>query len=138
MLQVGDNHRHRSEERLEVIGELGATGVARVHRDEDTGRRQDLDLLSFEQELLQAVAERLLDALHLRRHHREHLDGDAVKLVEASPRAALHQAAEDGSHRLVVQTFAAVEHDAEQRHGLCEILGGLRLTGTRGSRGGGA
>ena len=33
--RVGRHHGHRPEERLEVVGQLGAAGVARVHRDED-------------------------------------------------------------------------------------------------------
>ena len=138
LLQVGDDHRDGTEERLEVIGELGATRVAGVHGDEVTRRGHQLHLLALEQKLGELVLQSLLDGFHLRRNHGEHLQGDAVELVEATPRAGLHQAAEDHTHRLVVQTLAAVEHHAEQGHGLGEILGGLRLARTRGSRGGGS
>jgi hypothetical protein len=65
--------------------------------------------------------------LDLRRHHRQHLGFDAVELVEAAPGAALHQAAEDRAHGLVVQPLAAVEHDALDRHALGQVLDRLGL-----------
>jgi len=73
-----------------------------------------------------------LDLLDLARHHRQHLRLNAVELVEAAPRAALHQAAEDGAHGLVVQALPAVEHHAQQRHGLGKVLGCLRLACSTG------
>jgi len=52
-------------------------------------------------------------------------------------RSALHEAAEDGAHGLVVQALAAIEHHAQQRHRLGQVLGGLRLACVRAGRKGG-
>ena len=49
-------------------------------------------------QLLDAV----LDGLHLRRDHAQHLDGDAVELVEAAPRARLRQTLVDVADRAVI------------------------------------
>ena len=132
---VGDHHRDVAEERLEVIRELGTTGVARVHGDEDVGGVDNPKLHTLEDEPVQLCRDRALNAQHLLRHHREHLELDAVELVEARPRARRRQTFEKLPHRLIVQAVRAVEHDALNRDSLGEVLRGLRLTRTRGSRG---
>eukprot|EP00965_Chrysotila_dentata_P256125 6212443-Pleurochrysis_carterae.AAC.1 len=89
---VGHHHGHGAEERLEVVGQLGAAGVARVHRDEDAVVGVERNLAALEEEPLRLHLARLLDGQNLLRNHREHLNVDPVELVEASPRAALRQA----------------------------------------------
>ena len=133
--EIGRHHDHRSEERLEVVGQLGAAGVARVHRDVDADAVDHGDLAPLEGEALEPLGERRLDGLDLRRHHREHLDRDAVELVEAAPRARLHEAREDAAHRLEVEALATAEDLALQRHGLGEVLDRLRLARARGAGG---
>eukprot|EP00968_Pinguiococcus_pyrenoidosus_P001317 scaffold58_cov256-Pinguiococcus_pyrenoidosus.AAC.12 len=113
LLQVRHDHGHGAEERLEVIGQLGAAGVARVHRDEEAtggeaGHALDADLGAHADiHGVPALDEAVLDASQLCRHHAEHLDVDAVELVEAAPGADLDQAREDASHRFVIQTLSA-------------------------------
>ena len=75
--------------RLEVLGQLGAAGVARVHRDEDAARAVQLDVTPLEDEALLALRDGGEDGQDLLGHHREHLDLDTVELVKARPRAWL-------------------------------------------------
>ena len=69
-----------------------------------------------EHEARRALGHVALDGLDLLRDHREHLELDAVELVEAGPRARRGQALEELAHRDVVERVAAVEHDALLRH----------------------
>jgi hypothetical protein len=80
-----------------------------------------------------AVIERLPDGEQLLRDDREHLEVDAVELVEARPRPSLRQAGEELFHHLVVQAIRAVEHYTRHRERFREILDTLRLSGSRRS-----
>ena len=72
---VGHHHRARPEEGLEVVGQLRATGVARVHRDEDRACRVERQVGSLEKEARDALGARALDREDLLRDHAEHLRG---------------------------------------------------------------
>eukprot|EP00964_Phaeocystis_antarctica_P090034 scaffold57524_cov55-Phaeocystis_antarctica.AAC.2 len=133
--EIGRHHDHRPEERLEVVGQLGAAGVARVHSDVDADAVDHGDLAPLKGEALEPLGERRLDGLDLCRHHREHLDRNAVELVEAAPRARLHEAREDVAHRLEVEALTTAEDLALQRHGLGQVLDRLRLARARGAGG---
>ena len=65
---IGHHHRDVSEQRLEVIRQLGAAGVPRVHRDEDVRGGNDSQFDAFELERLHFRGDRALDAQHLLRH----------------------------------------------------------------------
>ena len=132
---VRDHHRDVTEERLEVIRELGAARVAGIHGDEHVGGVNDPELHTLEDEPFHLRRDRALNAQHLLRHHGENLELDAVKLVETRPRARRRQTFEEFTHRLVVQPVGAVENHARDGDRLGEVLRGLRLAGTRGSRG---
>ena len=132
---VGDHHRDRAEEHLEVVGQLGAAGVARVHRDEDRVGRVDREVSPFEDEALHARGDRALDREHLLRDDREHLEVDAVELVEARPRARGGDALEKLGHREVVEAVGAVEDDALLGERLGEVLGRLGLARAGGALG---
>ena len=58
VLEVGHDHRARPEERLQVLGELGAAGVPRVHRDEGADGRDQRNLLLVEREDLLLALDR--------------------------------------------------------------------------------
>ena len=128
---VGHHHRARPEERLQVVGELGAAGVPRVHRDVHRARRVELEVGALEDESVDAGGDRALDRQNLVRDHRQHLEVDAVELVEARPRARGGEPLEELAHRQVVEPVGAVEHDALLRERLCQVLGRLRLPGAR-------
>ena len=102
-------------EHLEVVGQFGATRVTGVHRDEDGAAAVERQLSAFEIELLEVLGDCALDGLHLLCDHGQHLQLDAVELVEARPRARLRQTLEELAHRFVVETVRAVEHDALKR-----------------------
>ena len=130
---VWNHHRHGSEERLEVIRQLGATGVARVHGDEHVARASKGKARSLEIEHRRLGRLGSGDCENLLRDDGEHLEVDAVELVEARPRARRREALKKLSHREVIQTVGAVEDDALHGDRLGEILGGLRLSRARGT-----
>jgi hypothetical protein len=106
------------EERLEVVGQLGAAGIAGVHRDEDAVVGVEGDVTPLKDEAVDFHLACLHDGQHLLRDHREHLDVDAVELVEARPCARLGEAREEAAHRRRGEIRAAVHHDALTRQGL--------------------
>eukprot|EP00982_Pelagococcus_subviridis_P002511 19187-Pelagococcus_subviridis.AAC.2 len=137
-LQIRDAHGHRSEQRLERLRELRATGVAGVHRDERHRGRAQRNLHVFKHELRLLRANRVEDRLVLRRAHGQHRHRDAVELVEAAPRASLRQALVRLPHRLVIHLIGAVEDVHLNAERATEILHRLRLARPRGARGGAA
>ena len=100
---VGDHHGHGPEQRLEVVRELGAARVARVHRDEDGELRVDVDVRVLEHDALLVALDGALERHDLLGDDAEDLDVDAVELVEARPRARGREALEELAHRAVVQ-----------------------------------
>ena len=68
------HHRDGAEEGLEVVGQLGAAGVARVHRDEDGVGRVDGQVGALEDEARNAGGDGALDGEDLLRDDREHLE----------------------------------------------------------------
>ena len=105
-----------------------------VHRDKRRRLGVEGDLSAFEHEALQLVDDGLIDGEQLLGDHRQHLNVDAVELVEAGPRAAHGQALEKLAHHDVVHTLLAVEDDALLGHRLGQILGRFRLAGAGRAR----
>ena len=133
--KVGRAHGNAAEERLEVLGQLGAPRVARVHRNEGTHRALEGNLLLLEDDLVCDGLDTVEQSAVLAGDHREHLDRDAVELVEAAPRARLRKPHEDVCHRLVVHLVGAVHHNDPDGEASTEILGRLGLACTRRARG---
>merc|ERR1711965_779438 len=88
---------------------------------------------SDEHEALLVGADALQDGAVLRGHHREHLDGDAVELVEAAPRARLRKPREEVARHLVVHLVGAVGDDDPDREAAPQVLGRLGLAGAGGA-----
>ena len=81
-LAVGHHHGHAAELRLEVLGQLLAARVARVHRDEVADRRVAVDGLAVgELEHLGAHLDGHEHGAHLLRDDGKHGERDAVELV---------------------------------------------------------
>mmetsp|Transcript_23335 Transcript_23335/g.80944 ORF Transcript_23335/g.80944 Transcript_23335/m.80944 type:complete len:278 (+) Transcript_23335:1712-2545(+) len=129
---VGDHHGHGTKEHLQVVRELGAASVTGVHRDERAARHLQRQVGALEHESLRSARLGLLDGQNLLRDDRQHLELDAIKFVEAGPRARRRQALEELAHGAVVEAVGAVEDDALLGQRLCQILGRLRLARARG------
>ena len=127
---IGHHHRHSAEQRLEVVWQLGAAGVAGVHRNEGVAGPLERQVRALKVELRDLCDLAADDGEDLLRDDREHLEVDAVELVKARPGAAGRQTLEELGHRQVVETVRAVHHDALSRHRLAEVLGGLGLAGS--------
>mmetsp|Transcript_21123 Transcript_21123/g.39634 ORF Transcript_21123/g.39634 Transcript_21123/m.39634 type:complete len:360 (-) Transcript_21123:1292-2371(-) len=136
LLEIGDNHGDGAEERLQVIGQLCAAGVSGVHGDEDSGRGEAVDALdghggsSSDVDSRRLVDQGILNGLELGGNDGEHLNVDSVELVEAAPGSGLHEAAEGGSHGLVIKALSTVNDEARKGETLGEILDGLGLSGS--------
>merc|ERR1719506_3295588 len=118
-------------ERLQVLRQLGAAGVARVHRDVGPDRAHELDLLVHEEELLDVRADGVQHRLVLGRDDAQHLDTDAVELVEAAPGTRLGQPHEDVGHGEVRHLVGAVEHHDRETDRTGQVLRRLGLPGPR-------
>lgn len=70
---------------LKVVWQLGAPCVAGIHSDCHKTVGIEFELSSFEEEHVQLLLNGSLDAQDLLRHHRQHLQLNAVELIEASP-----------------------------------------------------
>jgi hypothetical protein len=57
-------------------------------------------------------SDRVMNALDLRRYNTEHLDLNAIELVEATPRTSLAETLESVAQTLVVHLLGAVENVA--------------------------
>mmetsp|Transcript_66797 Transcript_66797/g.204493 ORF Transcript_66797/g.204493 Transcript_66797/m.204493 type:complete len:265 (-) Transcript_66797:110-904(-) len=85
---IGNHHRHGPVQRLEIVGQLGAARVTRVHGDERITRPLDWQCgSSLELEHRQPGLDGVLDLQHLLRNDAQDLRIDAVELIEASPTA---------------------------------------------------
>ena len=73
------------EERLEVIRQLRAAGVARVHGDVHRAARVQLNLGILKDKALDLGLDGQLDGEDLLRHYGQHLQINAVELIKASP-----------------------------------------------------
>mmetsp|Transcript_51 Transcript_51/g.123 ORF Transcript_51/g.123 Transcript_51/m.123 type:complete len:378 (-) Transcript_51:4760-5893(-) len=127
---VRRHHRHWTEQRLQVLGKFGPSGVAWIHRDENATRRIQLNVLALKHETGPLLGHRSQDAEDLLRHHREHLNLNAVELIEARPCSCLCKTREHAPKRLVVEAVRAIEDDAVFGQILGEVLDGLRLACT--------
>eukprot|EP00968_Pinguiococcus_pyrenoidosus_P021235 scaffold2724_cov260-Pinguiococcus_pyrenoidosus.AAC.22 len=129
---VGDHHCDGPKADLEVVGKFRPTGVSGIHGDdrvmilEDDLHAHEVDVRLLHQTTLPQHGELLRD-------DGEHLDVDPVELVQARPAAGLRQAPEELPHHFVVDLIAAVEHNAQDSHGLGEVLGTFRLARAGGS-----
>ena len=100
---------------LQVVRKLLPSGIARVHCNENCARGVQHNFCSLKHKLLQLHNYSLLDAEHLLRYHRQHLQLDAVELIKAGPSTGLGQPFEELPHGLVVQAIRAVEYNTLQR-----------------------
>lgn len=137
---IRDHHGHRSEERLEIIGELGTASVSGIHGDEDAIIGLDGDNFSLELKGVVGVGSEQghSDDQKLLGDDREYLDIDSVELVQTGPGALLTQSLEQLVHHHGGNLVRTIEDDTKSAECFGEILGGLCLSGSGGSCGRGA
>lgn len=89
-LEVRLHHSNRSEESLQIIGQVGSTCISGVHSNEDTGvlGNADGDLVDVTG-LHVSLSEALQDDLDLRLNNRQYIKQDSVELIEATPCSSL-------------------------------------------------
>ncbi|KAH6607744.1 hypothetical protein Trco_004057 [Trichoderma cornu-damae] len=130
-LLVGLGHGDAPEELLQVVGQVGAAGVAGVHGDEDARVLVDAELPADQLDLRLVVLGPLLqaelDVLDLLRNGRQDPLLETVKLVEAAPRTDLADAQEDAAHGLEVKGVVAAEDEREPPELDAQGLDGLGL-----------
>ena len=103
------------------------------HRNVHTKVGVDVNVDVFEDAPRVAALDAALEGHDLLCDHAQHLDGDAVELVEARPRAGAGEPFEELAHGSVVELVAAVEDDALLRQRLGQVFGGLSLASARGA-----
>ncbi len=74
------------EECLEVVRQLRAASIARIHGDVHCAAGVQLNLCVFKDKALDLGLYGQLDGEDLLGHHRQHLQVNAVELIEAGPR----------------------------------------------------
>ncbi len=135
VVRVRHAHADRPEHGLEIVGELSAASVARVHGDEDAAGGHEPHHAFLDVAGGRAGGEGLDNGHDLLCHHGQHLDVDAVELVETAPGACLGKATEVAAHRLVVEALRAVDHDNVHAQRFAQVLDGLGLAGAGGALG---
>jgi hypothetical protein len=66
-------------------------------------------------------------------NHREHLNVNAVELIETSPGTTRRQTSKESAHHVHIETIGAVENHTLDGKGFSQILCRFGLTGTGGS-----
>ena len=97
---------------LEVVRQLLPACISGVHGDEHGAGGVESQLRAFEHEAFEVGIDSILDGRDLLGYDGQHLELNAVELVEARPGARLRQAFEELAHRLEVQAIRTVEHHA--------------------------
>lgn len=87
---VWNHHGHGSKKGSQVVRQLGSTGVARIHGDENVERWLHGDQGRVKLQLTGIVVglQRLFGSEELQqllRNHTQHFDVDAIELVKATP-----------------------------------------------------
>ncbi|KAF4513698.1 hypothetical protein G6O67_000939 [Ophiocordyceps sinensis] len=133
-LLVRLRHGHAAKELLQVVGQVGAARVARVHGDEDAGVFVHAQLAAHQLNLRLAVLCALLKAelnvLNLLRDGRQDPFLEAVKLVETAPSTNLADSEENAAHGLKVECVVAAKDEGESAELNAQSLDRLRLAGS--------
>ena len=69
-----------------------------------------VDFVVHNGESLTMLPQSFEDAAHLYGEHGEHLDGDAIELIEATPGTGLSESFVNVGARLVIHLFGTIEH----------------------------
>ena len=87
-----------------------STCISRVHGDEHSTRGIQFDLSTLKQQSIVPRVDASLNGHDLLGHHWQHLQVNAVELIEAGPGSAWCQTLEEFSQSNVVQPIRAVKH----------------------------
>mmetsp|Transcript_8760 Transcript_8760/g.28859 ORF Transcript_8760/g.28859 Transcript_8760/m.28859 type:complete len:326 (-) Transcript_8760:537-1514(-) len=131
-LAVRHHHGDAAVQRLEILWELLPAGVTRVHGDKVADLLVACDDVAVgELKGLLLLPDRREHAANLLRGHREHLQVDAIELVETAPAARHGEALVDAAERAVVHLVGAVGDDDVLAKGAAHVLDGLSFARAR-------
>ena len=129
--KIGHDHGAWSKQGLQVIRKLSTASISRVHSNEKSSCVLKSDFSFFHKDELSLLLFLCVQAgLHLSWDHRQHLYGNTVEFVEASPSAWLAKTHENLSHGIFVHLIGTVEHHDRQANSSSEIFCGLCLSST--------
>jgi hypothetical protein len=130
-LEVWHHHGNRSEQSSQVVWKFLTTGIAWVHRDEQTSVTADVQLYIVDyggrHVSLSDCSEHCIDVSG---DDGEYIEQDSVELIEATPGARLGKTNEGLTQALVRHLWRAILNDHIVSQVLAQILDGLSLTGT--------
>mmetsp|Transcript_1997 Transcript_1997/g.5250 ORF Transcript_1997/g.5250 Transcript_1997/m.5250 type:complete len:276 (-) Transcript_1997:2227-3054(-) len=134
-LAIGNHHRHGSEQRFEVVGQIATTRVSGIHGDEGGHVLVQLDASPEQVDVGRVVEQPLLDAENLLTHGAQDTFLETIELVEAAPGADLTETGENSSHCAEIEGFIAVENEDESPELRSERLHRFGFSGTRRTEG---
>ncbi|KAI6748665.1 hypothetical protein HG530_015438 [Fusarium avenaceum] len=116
-LLVRLRHGHAAEKLLQVVGQVGTAGIARVHGNKDTSVFVDVKLTTYQLNLRLVILDTLLktqlDILDLLRNSGQDSLLQTVELVETAPSANLADTEEDTAHGLEIEGVVTAEDKIE-------------------------
>ena len=115
---------------LQIVGEVASSGIARIHRNEDTHISVELAGITHQFYTGQLSEHSLLDSQDLLRASRKDSLFQSVELIEAAPRADLAETSENTTHGSIIETLVAVEYKHESPQLSAKHLNTFRLSST--------
>ena len=128
VLSIRLRHGDASKQLDEVVWQMRAARVRRVHRHKDA--RRWLDRHAWTEVRLRGRCERVLNRLDLLRDARQHMLVEAIKLVKAAPGTDAAQPHKEAAHRTQIKLRVAIKYQHKAPQFGAECLDRLRLART--------
>ena len=128
VLGIRLRHGDATKELDEVVWQMRAARVRRVHRDKDA--RRWLDRHAWTEVSLRGRRERVLNRLNLLRDARQHMLVEPIKLVKAAPGTDAAQPHKEAAHRTQIELRVAIKYQHKAPEFGAQCLDRLRLART--------
>ena len=103
-------HGDRSEQLLQVIGEVRTAGIVGIHRDKDSNILIHLYRLVHQHNLV-VILERPLDTLDLLRDGRHDSFFESIEFIKAAPSADLTETQKDATNSVEIKALVTAEYE---------------------------